>query len=155
MKRDVDSDLVLISNFDQGIGGIVGLAELAAFICSEPQSSLPPVILNPSYLTLNSLQAAAMALERGWSINLGGGMHHACFEVSLRCCSMSVTHDDDTLDPDPDPDLVAPGSAQAQTQRMLPQPSSGNLKPFFLSPLSVIKSQTTIEPISVANDMSP
>ena len=26
------------------------------------------------------LQASALALERGWSINLGGGMHHASFD---------------------------------------------------------------------------
>ena len=30
------------------------------------------------------MQAVALALEHGWSINIGGGMHHACFEARLR-----------------------------------------------------------------------
>ena len=35
------------------------------------------------------VQAAALALERGWSINLGGGMHHAHSEGGAGWCMFS------------------------------------------------------------------
>ena len=48
------------------------------------QSSMPvQKDLRHSYDPLVTLQAAALALEHGWSINLGGGMHHAYAEVGL------------------------------------------------------------------------
>ena len=35
------------------------------------------------------MQAAALAVERGWSINIGGGMHHACAEGGGGWCMFS------------------------------------------------------------------
>ncbi len=36
------------------------------------------------------VQAVALALEHGWSINIGGGMHHACFEARRHACRAPV-----------------------------------------------------------------
>ena len=33
------------------------------------------------FMVAGTVLAAALAVERGWAINLGGGMHHAYFEV--------------------------------------------------------------------------
>ncbi len=33
-------------------------------------------------MVAGTVLAAALAVERGWAINMGGGMHHAYFEVA-------------------------------------------------------------------------
>ena len=35
------------------------------------------------------MQAAAVALERGWAVNIGGGMHHAYYEDGGGWCVYS------------------------------------------------------------------
>ena len=53
-----------------------------ALVCEKPVNPQSGVEthLRPS------VQAVALALEHGWSINIGGGMHHACFEARRHMC---------------------------------------------------------------------
>ena len=37
------------------------------------------------------MQAMALAVVRGWAINIGGGMHHAHWQVSMLCAKPPVS----------------------------------------------------------------
>jgi histone deacetylase 11 len=56
------------------VAEIVGLAPIAFL----PSPIVKRCLISPMrYHVAGTMVAAALALENGWSINLGGGMHHA------------------------------------------------------------------------------
>lgn len=74
----------------------------AAPLCCQvtelaPLALLPPPVLRHKVLrpmaTMagGSMLGAALAMERGWAINLGGGMHHACYN-DVRACCLQLNH---------------------------------------------------------------
>lgn len=61
-------------------------------------TELPPLLLLPNFLLQRAvvtpmkfhvggtMMAAALAVQRGWSVNVGGGMHHASAEAGMGWC---------------------------------------------------------------------
>jgi histone deacetylase 11 len=72
------------------VAQVTELAPLAAL----PAFLLRRKVLKPMrYMAGGSVQAGALALERGWAVNLGGGMHHAHYSDGGGWCA----YDDITL----------------------------------------------------------
>ena len=58
----------------------IGLTIFCAGACASPAARLSP-------LPACAAASPAVAIERGWSINLGGGMHHASSDNGMGWCA--------------------------------------------------------------------
>ncbi|KAG2488842.1 hypothetical protein HYH03_012639 [Edaphochlamys debaryana] len=65
---------------------VAQVTELAPLACL-PMCLLERFVLAPMrYHVGGTMLAAALALERGWAVNLGGGMHHAAADRGMGWC---------------------------------------------------------------------
>ena len=82
------------------------------------------------------LQAVGLALEHGWSINLGGGMHHASYDTGGGWC----VYDDWTL-----------------ALRMLRRASQGRVQKALMIDLDVhqVRERASRSHSTKAQDLSP
>lgn len=88
MLRDVHTEAYLnkLNTSSLKVAQVTELAPLAML----PAFLLRRVILAPMQLHVGgTMLAAAVALERGWAINIGGGMHHAYYEDGGGWCVYS------------------------------------------------------------------
>ncbi|KAF5843761.1 hypothetical protein DUNSADRAFT_8277 [Dunaliella salina] len=71
---------------------VVQVTELPPLLILPPPLLQRQVVNPMKYHAAGTMLAAALAIERGWSINLGGGMHHAYANDGMGWCMFDDVH---------------------------------------------------------------